>query len=570
MKNNEVADIFDMVADFLELKDENPFRIRAYRRAAQNIRTLARAVEEVAQEDGLEEIAGIGKDLAGKIKEIVLSGKLKDLEKLKGEMPEGLVTLMNVPGVGPKTTKVLYESLRIKDIDGLEQAARQGKLIGLPGIKEKTQENILKGIELVKKGRERMHLGKALSLANEIIDYVRSRVRVDRINACGSLRRMKETVRDIDILVTSKYPKEVMDMFVNVPHVAEVLAHGETKSSILTKDGVQVDLRVVEPGSYGAALVYFTGSKEHNVRIRELASKMGLKISEYGVFNEKTGKKVAGREEEDVYRTIGLSYTPPEMREDRGEVEQAAKSLPNLVELRDIKGDLHVHSKWTDGAHSIEEVAVACQKIGYDYVAMCDHTKSLPVAGGLTEQEVLRKNEEIRHLNSKMKNFRILTGVEVDIRTDGMLDYSNKVLSQLDIVVAAIHSGFKQSKDMLTNRIIGAMRNRYVHIIAHPTGRLMGTRDAYDIDMEEILKVAHETNTALEINAFPERLDVNDVTCRRAKELGVMLAIGTDTHFIDQLNFMHIGVSVARRGWLERNDLLNTLTCDELLKRIKK
>lgn len=571
MRNFEIAAIFNEIADLLEIKDENPFRIRAYRKAAQNIESLTQDIEDIAKKDALEEIPGIGKDLAGKIQEIIATGKLKYYEKLKGQIPGVILEMMSIPSIGPKTAKLLYDKFKMKSIEQLEKLAKAHKICGLPGIKEKTEENILRGIELVRKGRERMPLGIALPIATEIINRLKNLPEIEKINYAGSLRRMKETIRDIDILVTSTKPKRIMETFVSLPRVKEVLAHGETRSSVLLKDGIQVDLRVVEPECFGAALLYFTGSKAHNIHLRKLANEMGYKISEYGIFKQRSDRRVAGKEESDVYKVLGLTYVPPELREDLGEIEIAKQNkLPRLVELRDILGDFHIHSKWSDGAHSFEELAETAKKRGYQYIAITDHTKSLPVAGGLDEAELKKQIKEIRKVNKKLKGITLLASAEMDVLSDGRLDISDDVLAQLDIVVAAIHSGFKQSKEQLTKRIISAMKNRYVHIIAHPTGRLMGTRDAYELDFEEIFKVASDTNTALEINAFPQRLDLNDINSRAAHEHGVTLAIATDAHTIDQLNNMNLGVSVARRGWLEKKGLLNTLPLQALLKKISK
>ncbi len=566
-----MAAIFNEIADLLEIKNENPFRIRAYRKAAQNIESLTQDVEEMAKKGALEDIPGIGKDLAGKIQEIVATGRLKYYEKLKSQIPTVILEMMSIPGIGPKTAKLLYDKLKIKSIGQLEKLARTHKICVLPGIKEKSEENILRGIGLFRKGKERMPLGTALPIAMEIINKLKALPEVNKISYAGSLRRMKETIRDIDILITSTRPKRIMDTFVSLPRVKEILANGETKSSILLKDGIQVDLRVVEPESFGAALLYFTGSKAHNIHLRRLANEMGYKISEYGIFKEATERRIAGKEEADVYKILGLVYIPPELREDTGEIEIAKKDkLPRLVKLGDILGDLHVHSKWSDGAHSFEELAEAAKKRGYQYIAITDHSKSLPVAGGLSESELRKQIKEIRKLNKKLRGIPLLTGAEMDILPDGRLDIPDDILAQLDIVIAAIHSGFKQSKGQLTKRIVNAMKNRYVRIIAHPTGRLMGTRDAYELDFEEIFKVAKDTNTALEINAFPQRLDLNDINSKRAKELGAFIAIATDAHTIDQLDNMSLGVSVARRGWLEKKDILNTSPLQTLLKRITK
>jgi len=572
MKNFQIASIFNQIADLLEIKEDNPFKIRAYRRAAQNLESLTENLEILAQEDRLQEIPGIGKDLSEKIKEFIVKGKISSFEELKKSIPEGVMQMLEIPGVGPKTAKMLYEEVGIKTIEELEKKARAHKLSGLPGLKDKTEENIIRGIELLKKGRERMLLGMALPLAESIIKELKRLPEVKRISYAGSLRRMKETIRDMDILITSTYPEKVMDYFVKLPQIKEVLAKGETKSSILTQEGIQVDLRVVEPESFGSCLLYFTGSKQHNIHLRTMAQKVGLKISEYGVFVEKTNKNLAkNKEEEDVYKILGLPYIPPELREDLGEIEAAAKGeLPDLVELKDIKGDFHVHSNWSDGAYPLEEVAREGQRRGYEYLAITDHSQSLGIAHGLDEKRLLKQIDEIKKINQKMKNFRLLCGTEVDILKEGRLDLDRKVLEKLDIVVASLHTGFKQSREVLTSRVIKAMETGLVTIFAHPSGRLLGQREAYELDYDAIFKAAKQTNTLLEINAYPQRLDLTDINCRAAKNQGLRLAIGTDAHTLSQLDYMYLGVAVARRGWLEKKDILNTLSLKELLKKLNK
>ncbi|WP_333656021.1 DNA polymerase/3'-5' exonuclease PolX [Dissulfurispira sp.] len=569
MKNQEIAKIFNEIADLLEIKGENPFRIRAYRRAAQNIEGLPKSIEEIPKEELLK-VPGIGQDLAGKIEEYLKTGKMQVHEELKHEIPEGLLTLLSVPSLGPKTSKLLYEKLKIKGLDDLERLASEHKLVGLPGIKEKTEENILKGIEMLKRGKERQPLGKVLPIANDILEHLTKKSPVDRIDLAGSLRRWKDTIKDIDILATSDNPKEVMKVFVHLPHVKDVLMHGTTKSTVIIHEDLQVDLRVVEKESYGAALAYFTGSKAHNIRLREMAMKKGLKINEYGIFREKDEKKIGGEKEEDVYKILELPYIPPELREDQGEIEAAQEGrLPKLVTADDIKGDLHVHSKWSDGSHTFEQLVDAARDYGYSYIAITDHSKGLGIARGLTGERLLEQKKEINAVNKKLKGFRIIHGIEVDIRSDGSLDISDDVLKELDIVVASIHSGFKQPRKQLTYRLVSAMKNPYVSIIAHPTGRLIGERDAYDVDMDEILTIAKKTGTAIEINAYPLRLDINDTYAKRAKEMGIPIVIATDTHVTNQFDYMRYGVSIARRGWLEKGDVLNTLEAEKLLKRLK-
>ncbi|HEC69003.1 MAG TPA: DNA polymerase/3'-5' exonuclease PolX [Candidatus Omnitrophica bacterium] len=569
MENQDIAKVFREIAIILELKGDNPFRIRAYQKAAQNIESLPFSLKDPLREGRLEEIPGIGKDLAEKIKEIITTGKLRQHQTLKKSVPSGLIEMLSIPGLGPKTVKVIYEKLKISDIKSLEKAALAGRLKGLPGIKEKTEENILKGIALIKGGRERMPLYQALKVAESFVEPLKKLKEVEKIEPAGSLRRRKETIKDIDILVVSSKPSKVMDNFVNLPNVKEVLAKGETKSSVISRQNIQVDLRVVENASFGSALMYFTGSKNFNISLRTYALKKNYKINEYGVFKieKNREKRVAGETEEEIFKLFGMDYILPTLREDRGEIELALKGrLPKVVELKDIKGDLHVHSKYSDGAASLTELSCQAQEKGYKYLGVCDHSQSLKVAKGLDIKTLFKKIEEVRRLNKKFKDFYLLTGAEVDILSDGSLDYPDEVLKELDLVIAAIHTGFKQSKSQLTRRILSAIKNRYVHIIAHPTGRLFGVRDSYQIDLDEILSACSDYNVALEINAYPQRLDLNDINCKKAKEKKVKLAIGTDAHIIEQLSAVELGVWIAQRGWLEKEDLLNSLDLQRLLK----
>jgi DNA polymerase (family 10) len=569
MKNQQIARVFNEIAELLELKSENVFRIRAYRRAAQNIDSLSKDVAALSKED-LEAIPGIGKDLANKVEEYLETGMIAKHEELKKEIPEGVLQLLQIPGLGPKKAKMLFEMLKVKSIEELEKAIQKGKLTGLPGIQKKTEENIRKGIELLKRGAERRPLGRALPLAEDIVKLVRDAAPVDKIEIAGSIRRMKETVKDIDILTTSKNPAAVMNVFVKLPHVARVLMHGPTKSSVVTEEGIQVDLRVVEEDSFGAALQYFTGSKQHNIKLREMAVKAGLKINEYGVFREPGDNKIGGKREEEIYKALKLPYIPPELREDTGEIEAAQNGkLPDLVTLDDIKGDLHVHTKWSDGSHDLNTVIQAAKKKKYQYIAITDHTKGLGVAHGLDEKRLSEEIKQIDEANDMQTGFKILKGTEIDIRADGELDLPNDVLRRLDIVVASIHSGFKQSREQITRRLLSAIRNPCVSVIAHPTGRLIGERDAYAVDMEKVLKEAAKYDVAMEVNAYPLRLDLNDIHIKMAKEYGVMLAISTDTHVTSQYDFMAYGVSVARRGWVEKKDVLNTLDYEQLMKKLK-
>ena len=570
MKNIELSRIFEQIAKILKIKEENPFKIRAYEKITLVLENLPIDIETIYHQGGLNNIPGVGTGIAKKIEEFLTTGKLEYYEKLKETIPSGVIELLDISEVGPKTAKLLYEELGVDNIEKLEKAVKEHRIKDLPGMGEKSETNILRGIELYKRRKERFLLGRALPLAEEMVESLSQLKETDKISFAGSLRRKKETIGDIDILITSQNPEKIMRTFTSLPQVREILAEGPTKSSIITKDDLHIDVRVVEPISFGAALQYFTGSKAHNIKLRELALKRGLKINEYGVFEVESGNRIAGEKEEEVYQALNLPFIPPELREDRGEIEAAQeKKLPQLIEYSQIRGDLHLHTKWSDGAHTIRQMAEAAKKRGYKYIAITDHSQSLKIAGGLTEKRLREQMEEIQKLNQELKDFTILSGIEVDIKSDGSLDFSDEMLSKLDVVIAAIHSGFKQESKIITERIIKAMQNRLVNILAHPTGRLIGYRESYQVDMNEMIKVAAETGTILEINAYPERLDLNDVYCRMAKDKGVQLAIETDAHSIDGLEFMNLGVDVARRGWLEEKDIVNTLPLNELLKRLK-
>jgi len=572
LKNLELSRIFEQIARILKIKGENPFKIRAYEKIALVLENLPIDIETIYQQGGLNNIPGVGSAIAQKIEEFLTTGKLEYYEKLKETIPSGVIELLDISEVGSKTAKLLYEQLGVDNIEKLEKAVKGHQIKDLPGMGEKTETNILRGIELYKRRKERFLLGLALPLAEEIIENLSRLEETNKISFAGSLRRKKETIGDIDILVTSQKPEKIMKTFTSLPQVREILAEGPTKSSVITKDDIHIDVRVVEPISFGAALQYFTGSKAHNIRLRELAAKRGLKINEYGVFDSKTGQRITGEKEEEVYQILDLPFIPPELREDRGEIKAAQKNkLPKLIKYSQITGDLHLHTKWSDGAHTIRQMAEAAKKRGYKYIAITDHSQSLKfVAGGLTEERLREQTEEIRRLNQELDDFTVLTGTEVDIKSDGSLDFSDEILSKLDVVVAAIHSGFKQESKIITGRIVKAMQNRWVNIIAHPTGRLIGYRESYQVDINKIMNMAAKTGTILEINAYPERLDLNDVYCRMAKDKGVQLAIETDAHSIDGLGFMNLGVDVARRGWLEEKDVVNTLSLDKLLKRLKR
>jgi len=569
MKNKEVAEIFQKTAALLEIKGENPYRIRAYQRAAQTIEALTGDIEELARKGRLEKLPGIGKDLAGKIKEILSTGTLSLYEELKKEIPQSLLLLLEVPSLGPKKVKVLYEKLGVDSLEKLEEVCKSHKVSRLPGFGPKTEQNILKGLKLLKEKRGRRPLGEVLPLAEEIIKLLKEKSPVERISIAGSIRRRRETVKDIDVLITSKKPLEVMKQAIALELVEEVIAFGETKTSVRLKTGIQMDIRVVEPESWGAALAYFTGSKAHNIRVRELALERGLKINEYGVYRGE--ERIAGKTEEEVYAAVGLPFIPPELREDRGEIEAAlAGELPQLVDYSDMLGDGHVHSKYSDGSASLEEILKKAESLGLSWVAVCDHSQSLKVAGGLSVEDLFEKKRAIERINKQSSKTKLIFGAEVDILSDGSLDYPDEVLKEIEFVIAAIHTGFQQSEEQITSRIVSALKHPFVHAIAHPTGRVLGEREAYAVNLSEVFEVAKRYGKALEINAYYKRLDLNDIHSRAAKEKGIPLIIGTDTHFIDQMEYLPYGVAVARRGWCEKKDILNTLNYEEFKKWLEK
>jgi DNA polymerase (family 10) len=568
MNNQDIANIFFHIAEILEIQGENPFKIRAYIRAAQTVESYTRELSEVENTEKLKELPGIGEKIALKIKEIIETGKLEMYEKLKKSEFAPLIALLEVPGMGPKHVRLVYDKLGVKTIEQLEKAARKGKLRDLPGLGEKTEQNILKGIEQDRRHKERFPLGVILPKAESIVSELKKVKEVKDISLAGSLRRMKETIADVDILVASTKPKPVSDAFTKLPEVENVLSKGATKSSVVTRDGFQMDLRVVKPESYGAALHYFTGSKAHNIRIRSLGVERGLKINEYGVYQGK--RSIGGKTEEEIFKSVGLPYILPEIREDWGEIEAAQKGkLPHLIEIKDIRGDLHVHSNWTDGRSTIEEMAKAAQKSGYQYIALCDHSPTIGITNGLTPERIMRRKKEIDEENKKLIGFKVLNGAEVDIRSNGKMDFEDDILKELELVVGAVHTKFTQPKEEMTKRIIQAIENPYVHIIAHPTGRLIGKRDPYEVDMDKLLDAAKANGKIMELNAYPDRLDLNDLHCRKAKQKGVKIAISTDSHWIEHLSWIRYGIATARRGWLEPEDVINTLSLEKLLKFLK-
>lgn len=566
IKNREIAKILYEIADLLEIKGIQ-FKPRAYRRAAQTIETLSEDIKAIYERGELQEIPRIGSSIASTIQEIMETGSLEYLEELREELPQGLRELMEIEGLGPKTALRLHKKIKISSIDELESAAKQGKIRGLKGFGEKTEEDILQGIEMYRSAQERFLLGYILPIAKEIEKKLKDLEAVTRISLAGSIRRRKETVGDVDILVTSQEPSKVMNFFTQLSEVKRVLAKGKTKSTVVLTNNLQVDLRVVKEESFGSALQYFTGSKDHNIRLRELALGRNWKLSEYSLLDKGTNKKIAGENEEDIYEALGLSYIEPELRENRGEIEAASEGeLPHLIKYGEVKGDLHVHTTWSDGSYSIEEMAEASKSLGYEYLAICDHSKTMQIAHGLTEEDLHKQIKEIDKLNRRMEGFTILSGIEVNIDSNGKLDINNNVLRDLDIVVASVHYGFKQSEEKMTDRVLTAMYNDYVDVIGHPTGRIVNKRGPYQIDLPRIFKAASELGVLMELNAFPNRLDLSDLNCFKAKDYGIKISIGTDAHNKDHLRFMELGVATARRGWLEKKDVINTLGLKEIMK----
>lgn len=575
MKNKEIAQILDEIAILLEIKGENKYKIAAYQEAARRIENLPEDIEKLFREGKLYHIKGIGESIGQKIKEYLTTGKVSYLEELRKEIPPEILELLKIPGIGPKLAYRLYTELGIKDIDSLEKAAKEGKIRLLPRLGPKVEQNILESIKEYRNKQsipERIPLGVALPLVEDIISYLSQFPFVENIVPAGSVRRKKETIGDIDILITTSDMEKVNQVLKNLPILKNVLAAGTTKTSIVVEPGIQVDFRVVEKNAFGAALQYFTGSKAHNIKLRELAIKKGLKINEYGVFRISDNKKIGGEKEEEIYEILGLQYIPPELREDQGEIEIAMEGkLPKLIEENDILGDMHVHTDWSDGANTLEEMVEIAYKLGYKYVVISDHSQALGVAGGLTPEQIEKQKIRIQELNKKYKNFKILHSIEANILSDGSIDLPEEVLKQFDLVIAGLHSGFKQPKEKITERLISAIKNPWVDIISHPTGRLINKRPAYEVDLSAILYWAKETGTILEINSQPDRLDLCDIDAKIAKEkYGIYFSIGTDSHDIRSYSLIKYGIAVARRAWLERKDVINTYPWEEAKLKLKR
>jgi len=568
MNNVQIAEVFGRIAGLLELKGESVFTIRAYQRAARTIEHLPTGLAQlVKEEEDLRKIPGIGAAISSKIHELVTTGLLEYFEELKGEFPDGILALMDVPGIGPKTAMRISKEMGISTVEALEQAIVEGRLATLPRLGEKTAENILRHLRSLRTKDRRIPLGRALSIAEQVTGALREACPgIHQIDAAGSLRRWRETIGDIDIMGTAEDPAGVINSFVKLSMVEEVLVHGPTKASVVVHGGLQVDLRMVEDDGFGALIQYFTGSQQHNIRLRDFANKMGLSLNEYGITDVKTGRVEKFTDEGSFYARLGLQLIPPEIREGLWEVEMAAReALPTLVELKDIRGDLHCHTNESDGSEPLESMVTAARQRGYEYVAITDHSAGRGIAKGLSDGRLRQHMANIWSLDRSLEDIKVLAGSEVDIRSDGSLDYPDELLAQLDVVVASVHSAMGQEREKMTERIIKAMHNPHVDIIGHLTCRLLGTRDPVDLDVEAIFKAAVETATALEVNASPERLDLKDVHVLRARELGVPLVISTDAHASEQLDSMRFGVAVARRGWCQAEDILNTRPVGEFL-----
>jgi DNA polymerase (family 10) len=566
VKNQEVAEIFNEIGDMLDILGEDSFRIISYRRAARQLEALTEDVEDLVRQGRVGSIPGIGPALAEKIEQYVTSGKVGYYQELRAKFPPGVLDMLRVRGIGPKKVKLLWQDLGISDIETLRKAAETHRLRRVKGFGEKTEEKILRSIELLKEGEAVFLLATAHAVADVVLDYLRERAPIHQVAAAGSLRRMKETVRDIDVLATTDKPAAVVEAFTHMPGVREVVAAGERKSVVLFDvEGrfIQIDLRIVEPGSWGAAFQYDTGNKDHNIHLRTMAEKRGLKLNEYGIFRDDT--RVAGETEESVYSTLGLPWIPPEMREDQGEIDLAAKGeLPTLVEDRDIHGEFHVHTNATDGLDSVETMVDTARARGYEYVGISDHSVSSTVAFGLTADAALARRDRFREMNRERKGFTVLLGTECDILDGGEMDYSDEVLKEFDFVIAAVHSRFTLPIREMTDRVVAAVRNPYVNILAHPTTRKIGQRDPVQIDLDELYAACAATGTAIEIDAYPDRMDLNGTQARAAKNAGCTISVDTDSHARGHLAWIRFGVGTARRAWLTREDVLNAWALEKV------
>jgi DNA polymerase (family 10) len=571
LRNDDVIRVLNAIGDSLEIKGENRFRVNAYRDAARHLEGLTEDLNVVAAEGRLRSISGVGEAIALKIQELLETGHLAYYDRLKEEVPETLHELLHIPGLGPRKVKLLYETLNVRRIADLQAALAAGKVAALPGMGEKTVQNLQRELERWEQRGTRTPLGTALPLVLEIVETLRATCpAVQRISEAGSVRRRRDTIGDLDVLATSDRPEEVLAAFVKLPLVHEVIAHGDTKASILAAHNQQVDLRVVAPECWGAALMYFTGSKAHNVRLREIAIRKNWRLNEYAL-DDANGQPIARTEEADIYRALGLPWMPPEIREDTGEIEAGlANRLPRLIELSDFRGDLHSHSTWSDGQATIEEMWQTAGRHGYEFLALTDHSHSLGVTNGLTVERLHEQRAIVAEINRRSGGPCLLHGIELEIRADGTLDFPDEVLAELDFVIASVHSAFGQTRDKMTARLIAAARNPHVDLIGHPTGRLIGRREGYDVDVEALIQVCAETGTALEINANPARLDLADVHARRALEKGCWLAIDTDAHEPSNFDLMPYGVATARRAWVGPDRVLNCLSLPDLLEHLRR
>lgn len=567
--NTDIADIFDEIADFLEIEGENPFRIRAYRNAAHTISGLGSELKDMAAAgEDLTQLPGIGKELAAKIHEILETGTAKALIKLQQRIPETVIEMLKLPNLGPKRVRVLYRDLKIKNLKQLSLAARKGRIRALEGFGEKTETAIAEAIEARAQKEKRYKIAAVKPAVDSLIDFLKKVSGVIDVVAAGSYRRSRETVGDLDILITARKSIPVMKRFLEYDAIDKVLSSGATRSSVVLRSGLQVDVRLVAQSSFGAALQYFTGSKDHNIAIRRLGQQRGLKINEYGVFRFE--KKVAGRTEASIYRSVDLPYIPPELRENRGEIQAAGDNrLPELVERKDLKGDLHLHTLASDGHNNLEEMALAAKKHGLKYIAVTEHSDRLKVAGGLDPPRLMQQIDEIERLNDQLKGIRILKGLEVEILEDGTLDLPDAVLARLDLVVGTVHSYFNLSLEKQTERILRAMDHRYFSMLAHPTGRLIDEREPYQVDMTRVIHKARDRGCFLELNSNPRRLDLYDIYCQAARAEGVLVSINSDAHGINDFNYLAFGVGQARRGWLEKDDVLNTRSLAQVRKLLK-
>jgi DNA polymerase (family X) len=568
LKNRELADIFERIADALTIRGEVGFRVLAYQKASRVLRDLTEDIKDLEAEGRLDEVEGLGSGLVKKAREFLATGKVAKLDEVTAGLPPGLFEILKVHGVGPKTVKLAFEQLGVTDLAGLKQAIDSGKLSGLPGMGDKRSANILQGIRAGEHAGERMYLDEAIELCDTVIGYMRNAPGVSGLSPAGSLRRGAETVGDIDVLVCGRSGPAIIGYFTGHPRIRQVLSAGDTKASVLMQSrggNRQVDLRVLRPAEFGAALQYFTGSKDHNVALRGLAQKRGLKLSEYGLFRGE--RRIAGRTEEQVYRALGLSYIEPELRENRGELDAAAGAgLPELVRLTDIRGDLHMHTSMSDGTATLADMMAACRKRGYSYMAAADHSVSAGYAGGLSPDALERHCDAVDLLNEKLKGLRVLKASEVDITPSGALDYPDRILQRLDYVTGSIHQGFRKD---VTRRICGALAHPLLHAVSHPTGRIIGHRPGYEVDTDQVIHCAAQHHKLLEINAFYGRLDLSDIWARRAAQSGVMLVINTDAHSVADLGWMRYGVLTARRAWLTKADIINTLPLQRLLRALK-